>query len=96
MVKEFRISREGTRALVISEQNGKTTVQVTGIVRDPDGTPKDLTPPITLFASAPVDQGVWVNATTVAVMKASATENVIPELLSLTSGQPQQLPAGRT
>ena len=44
-VKEFRISREGTRALVISELRGRTSVQVTGIVRDPDGTPRDSTPP---------------------------------------------------
>ena len=93
VVRDFRISREGTRALVISEMNGKSSVQVTGIVRNPDGTPKDLTAPITLFSSAPVDQGVWVNSTTVAVMKASSTENVVPELLSLTSSQPQLLPA---
>ena len=39
-VKEFRVSREGTRALVITEQNGKTKVQVTGIVRAADGTPR--------------------------------------------------------
>ncbi|MHC6221580.1 LpqB family beta-propeller domain-containing protein [Arthrobacter sp. MMS24-S77] len=93
VVRDFRISREGTRALVISEMNGKSSVQVTGIVRNPDGTPKDLTAPITLISSAPADQGVWVNSTTVAVMKASSSQNVVPELLSLTSSQPQLLPA---
>jgi hypothetical protein len=93
VVRDFRISREGTRALVISEMNGKSSVQVTGILRNPDGTPKDLTVPVTLISSAPVDQGVWVNSTTVAVMKASSTQNVVPELLSLTSSQPQLLPA---
>ncbi|HYH76671.1 MAG TPA: LpqB family beta-propeller domain-containing protein, partial [Arthrobacter sp.] len=36
-------------------------------------------------------QGVWVSDTVVAVMKGSAAANVTPELLSLTSGQPQQL-----
>ncbi|MEZ2389025.1 LpqB family beta-propeller domain-containing protein [bacterium RCC_150] len=93
VVRDLRVSREGTRALVVSEANGKSTVQIAGIIRNPDGTPKDLTTPITLLTNAPVDQGVWVNSTTVAVMKASPTENVAPELLSLTSGQPQQLPA---
>ena len=44
-VKEFRISRDGTRALVISEQNGKSLVQITGIIRNTDGTPRDLTAP---------------------------------------------------
>ena len=47
-VKDFRVSREGVRALVISEQNGETRVQVTGIIRSADGTPKELTAPITL------------------------------------------------
>ncbi|WP_248759871.1 LpqB family beta-propeller domain-containing protein [Pseudarthrobacter sp. SSS035] len=90
-VKELRVSREGVRALVISEQNGKTKVQIAGIIRNADGTPRELTAPITLVASGDPDQGVWVNDTTVAVMKASAGSNVTPELLSLTSGQPQQL-----
>ncbi|KRE79880.1 LpqB family beta-propeller domain-containing protein [Arthrobacter sp. Soil763] len=90
-VKEFRVSREGTRALVISERNGKTSVQVTGIVRNADGTPRDLTAPITLLPARAPDRGVWVNDTTVAVMKASESGNVTPELLSLTAGQPQQL-----
>jgi hypothetical protein len=90
-VKEFRISREGVRALVISEQNGKTRVQVTGIIRNADGTPRDLTVPITLLTPRDPDQGVWVNDTTVAVMKSSESDSVTPELLSLTSSQPQQL-----
>jgi hypothetical protein len=90
-VKEFRISREGVRALVISEQNGKTRVQVTGIIRGGDGTPRELTPPITLATGSEPDQGAWVSDTTIAVMKGSAASNVTPELLSLASGQPQQL-----
>ena len=90
-VKDFRISREGVRALVITEQNGKTRVQVTGIIRGGDGTPRELTPPVTLATDSEPDQGVWVSDTTVAVMKGAAASNVTPELLSLTSGQPQQL-----
>ncbi|GAA3281916.1 LpqB family beta-propeller domain-containing protein [Paenarthrobacter aurescens] len=90
-VKDFRVSREGTRALVISEANGKTAVQITGIVRNTDGVPKDLTLPITLLGSSAADQGAWVNGSTVAVMSGSATATVVPELLSLASGEPQQL-----
>ncbi len=90
-VKDFRVSREGTRALVISEANGKSTVQITGIVRNADGVPKDLTSPITLVSTGSADQGVWVNSSTVAVMSGSATGTVVPELLSLESGEPQQL-----
>ena len=90
-VKEFRISREGVRALVISEQSGKTRVQVTGIIRGSDGTPRELTQPVTLATDSNPDQGAWVNDTTVAVMKGTPSANVTPELLSLTSGEPQQL-----
>lgn len=90
-VKEFRVSREGVRALVISEQNGKTRVQVAGIIRGGDGTPRELTQPITLATDSNPDQGAWVNDSTVVVMKGAAAANVTPELLSLTSGQPQQL-----
>ncbi|MFP3578268.1 LpqB family beta-propeller domain-containing protein [Arthrobacter sp. SIMBA_036] len=91
-VTEFRISREGTRALVISKANGKSAVQITGIVRNPDGAPKDLTTPITLLSNTSPDQGTWVDGSTVAVMAASATTAVVPELLSLASGDPQELP----
>jgi len=90
-VKEFRISREGVRALVISEQNGKTRVQVAGIIRGGDGTPRELTQPTTLATDSNPDQGAWVNDSTVVVMKGAAAANVTPELLSLTLGQPQQL-----
>jgi Lipoprotein LpqB beta-propeller domain/Sporulation and spore germination len=90
-VKEFRVSREGARALVISEQNGKARVQVTGIIRAADGTPRDLTAPMTLLTVRDPDQGVWVDDATVAVMKGSASEPVVPELLSLTSAQPELL-----
>jgi hypothetical protein len=90
-VKDFRVSREGVRALVISEQNGSTRVQVAGIIRSADGTPKELTAPITLQASGSPNQGVWVNDTTVAVMRGAASANVAPELISLASTQPQKL-----
>jgi hypothetical protein len=90
-MKDLRISREGVRALVISEQNGTTRVQVAGVIRAADGTPKELTAPITLATVTDPDQGVWVSDTVVAVMKGSPAANVTPELLSLTSGQPQQL-----
>jgi hypothetical protein len=90
-VKEFRVSREGVRALVISEQNGRTRVQVAGIIRAGDGTPRELTQPVTLATDSNPDQGAWVNDTTVVVLKGAAAANVTPELLSLTSGQPQQL-----
>ncbi|MEE2568294.1 LpqB family beta-propeller domain-containing protein [Pseudarthrobacter sp. J64] len=90
-VKDVRISREGVRALVISEQNGQTRVQVAGIIRTPDGTPRELTVPVTLDPASTADQGVWVDDSTVAVMKPSPSANVTPELLSLTLTEQQPL-----
>lgn len=90
-VKDFRVSREGARALVISEQDGKTHVQITGIIRAPDGTPRELTTPVSLETSVDPDQGVWVTDSTVAVMKGSSSADVTPELLSLAAAQPQKL-----
>lgn len=90
-VKDIRISREGVRALVISEQNGQTSIQVAGIIRAADGTPRELTEPMTLDAGSAAEQGVWVDDTTVAVMKPSPSANVTPELLSLTLEEPEAL-----
>ncbi|MGG5171201.1 LpqB family beta-propeller domain-containing protein [Pseudarthrobacter sp. J1738] len=92
-VKEFQVSRDGTRALVISSANGSTAVQLVGIVRSSDGTPRELTSPMTLPSTSSPDQGVWVSDSTVAVMATSATASVTPELLTLRSGQAQNLPA---
>ena len=46
---------------------------------------------MTLLATNDPDQGVWVDDTTVAVMKGSPSDAVTPELLFLTSSQPQKL-----
>lgn len=82
-VKDFRISRDGARALVISEQNGVTAIQLTGIVQTTDGMPKDLTTPLTLSTTVKADVGVWVNETSVAVIKPSGTAMVVPEIIDL-------------
>ncbi|MCZ2402777.1 GerMN domain-containing protein [Paenarthrobacter sp. Z7-10] len=81
-VTSFRVSRDGSRALVISEQNGVSTVQITGILRSGD-LPKDLTQPITLLNSVNASEGVWLNETSVAVMRPSATGPVEVEILNL-------------
>ena len=47
--------------------------------------------PMTLLATNDPDQGVWVDDTTVAVMKGSPSDAVTPELLFLTSSHPQKL-----
>ncbi|MDQ6752355.1 MAG: LpqB family beta-propeller domain-containing protein [Actinomycetota bacterium] len=90
-VTSFRVSRDGSRALVVSEQNGVSTVQITGILRTGD-VPKELTAPITLVNSVNATVGVWVNETSIAVMQPSATDQVVVEILDLKADAQQLAP----
>ncbi|MBT1003002.1 GerMN domain-containing protein [Paenarthrobacter sp. DKR-5] len=88
-VKDLRISRDGARALVISDRNGVTAIQISGVVQGSDGTPKDLTPPLTLSTTVAADSGVWVDETSVAVIKGSGTAMVVPQILGLNGNTTQ-------
>ncbi|MCY0903548.1 LpqB family beta-propeller domain-containing protein [Arthrobacter sp. H14-L1] len=88
-VTDFRVSRDGSRALIISTLNGVSSVQIAGILRAGD-VPKDLTVPITVVSSVNPGVGDWVSETSMAVMRPSATGPVVVEILDLKS-DPQQL-----
>ncbi|MCH6469639.1 LpqB family beta-propeller domain-containing protein [Sinomonas terrae] len=91
-VKSLRVSRDGVRALVLSEANGQTLLQVSGIVRGADGTPQALTNPITLPVTAKnPDVALWVDESTIVVSETSSTAQVAPELVSLQGGEPRQI-----
>ncbi|WP_246036133.1 LpqB family beta-propeller domain-containing protein [Sinomonas susongensis] len=91
-VKSLRVSRDGVRALVLSEAGGQTLLQISGIVRGPDGTPQTLTNPITLPLTARnPDVALWVDESTVIVSETSSTAQVAPELVSLQGGEPRQI-----
>jgi hypothetical protein len=91
-VKSLRISRDGVRALVLSEADGQSLLQVAGIVRGPDGAPQSLTTPITLpLTGKNPELALWVDESTVVVSSTSATDAVTPELVSLQGGEPRQL-----
>lgn len=91
-VKSLRISRDGVRALVLSEADGQTLLQLAGIVRGPDGAPQSLTNPITLpLSSKNPEIALWVDESTVVVSATSATDAVAPELVSLLGGEPRQI-----
>lgn len=81
-VHTFRVSRDGTRALVISEANGVSKVSITGIFKTGE-LPKELTAPIRLLHSGTPSLGVWAGDSSVAVMNPSATEPVVIEVLDL-------------
>lgn len=81
-VSTLRVSRDGTRALVISEANGVSRVAITGIVKSSD-VPKELTAPNSLVHSGSPVLGVWVGESNVAVMEPSTSTPVVIEILDL-------------
>ncbi|WP_133162881.1 LpqB family beta-propeller domain-containing protein [Arthrobacter glacialis] len=81
-VTTLRISRDGARALVISQANGVSTVNITGIFKSGD-VPKELTDPIAIAHSGTATLGVWAGESTLAVMAPSAADLVTVEFLDL-------------
>ena len=93
VIEDVRVSRDGTRALVLSAASGQTVLQLAGIVRGTDGAPRELTSPITLsVGQEQYRRAVWVDDLTVLVSGLSAADPVTPALVSLRGGEPRQLP----
>ena len=92
-ISELRISRDGARALLVTNQGGRSHVLVAGVIRDADGMPKTLTTPLELEVTAspgagipqtlPVDRAKWVSEDSIAVLQTSAENPVTPMLLGL-------------
>lgn len=81
-VTTLRVSRDGTRVLVISNADGVTKVQIAGILKTGDS-PRELTVPVALVQDGNPTLGVWVGETSVAVLHPSATAPVAIEILDL-------------
>ncbi|MET4061527.1 hypothetical protein ABIB35_003100 [Arthrobacter sp. UYP6] len=92
-VSELRISRDGARALLVTNQGGRSHVLIAGVVRDADGVPKTLTTPLELAVTAntgsgipetlPVNRAKWVSQDSIAVLQTSAQDQVTPLILGL-------------
>ncbi|WP_135850663.1 LpqB family beta-propeller domain-containing protein [Serinibacter arcticus] len=68
-VTEVRVSRDGARAVVMSERDGAAQVQIVAVVRDGDGVPLRLVPGPVLVGDLASGLGVvWTGATEVAVL----------------------------
>ena len=90
-VTTLRVSRDGTRALVISDADGVTRVSITGIFTSGD-MPKELTQPATLVDPGNPTVGVWVDDSSVAVMAPAVSAPVTIQILDLAL-DPVPLPA---
>lgn len=68
-VRALRISREGARALVLSEAGGSVRLDVAAVVRDAAGTPVAIGPPLQIGQRiVEATTAVWVDQQTVAVL----------------------------
>ncbi len=89
-VTTLRVSRDGTRALVIYNGNGESRVSITGISKSGD-VPKELTAPISLVHDGSPTIGVWTGESGVAVMAPSDKGDVGIQVLNLARA-PASLP----
>ncbi|MHA7281665.1 LpqB family beta-propeller domain-containing protein [Arthrobacter sp. TMS2-4] len=58
-VKELLVARDGSRALIVTERDGKDEVLLTGITRSTEGVPQSLTTPLTLPTDGAIDTATW-------------------------------------
>lgn len=94
-VSSLRVSRDGTRIMVVSSAAGQSQVHLTGILRQDNSLaspPRDLTVPIGMFLdTVTFTLGYWGDETKMIVM-APGTGDVVATKLSL-SADPKPLPA---
>lgn len=93
-VSSLRVSRDGTRIMVVSSTAGQSQVHLTGILRQdnsPASAPRDLTVPIGMFLdTVPFKLGYWADETKMIVM-APGSGDVVATVLGLNS-DPKPLP----
>ncbi|WP_264668106.1 LpqB family beta-propeller domain-containing protein [Arthrobacter sp. VKM Ac-2550] len=79
-VTDLRISRDGTRALLVTQEDGESKVLVAGIVRDGEGVPIRLSEPNELPSPVAADSAAWADETTVAVLDSDGSEAAVLRL----------------
>lgn len=86
-VDSLRISRDGSRALIVATKNETTTVYVAGIIRDSEGIPRGLSKsPMRMYPHVPVNTAVWASDRSIIVAGLSSTDQVAPVQMSFTGG----------
>lgn len=85
-VTSFKVSLDGTRAAVVTNEGGESDVFIVGLVRDSMGVPRGFTDPVELQASVPASQVVWDSSSSVIVLEPNAEETVHAERLDLGGG----------
>jgi hypothetical protein len=102
-ISDLKVSRDGTRALILATRNGIGRVLVTGIARNKQDTPTSLTRPLQLAPDLVVaSSGAWVDDDEVVVLGRGRTGGVQPWVAqvggpaSATTASSSDLPADLT
>ena len=82
-VKELRVSRDGSRALVVTERNGAGELLLTGITRSTEGMPQSLTAPLALRTATDIDTAAWAGQSAIVASTIGADEEAVPVVLQL-------------
>ncbi len=93
-VLSLRVSRDGTRVVVVREEDGISQVEVAAVLRDSDGRPLALGDPVRVGDSLVSARTVtWVDEQTVAVLGVSGGEGAPAVHLVTIGGPTRNLPA---
>lgn len=91
-VKDLRVSRDGSRALVVTEREGAGEILLAGITRSAQGAPLGLTTPVSMPVPGPVDTARWAGQSTIVASSIGADEEAIPVVLHL-DGEVEEMAA---
>ncbi|MDQ0735540.1 LpqB family beta-propeller domain-containing protein [Arthrobacter agilis] len=86
-VDELRVSRDGSRALIVADRDGTSELLIAGITRSPDGIPQTLTTPLALPVTGDIDTAAWAGQSTIVASSLSADEEATPVILQLDGDQ---------
>ncbi|MFI7483316.1 LpqB family beta-propeller domain-containing protein [Kocuria sp. M1R5S2] len=90
-ITSLRISRGGTRALVVTQGDGVSQLWLTGVVRGPDGTPRRLNEPYRVAADVDADVALWLSDREFVAAPVGGTGAVRPRVYDV-SGRYRELP----
>lgn len=90
-VTSLRISRGGTRALVVTQEDGMSQIWLSGVVRDSDGTPRRLNEPYRVAADVEADAALWLSDREFVAAPLGGSELVRPRIYDV-SGSYRELP----
>ncbi|MCU1633653.1 MAG: hypothetical protein JWM61_2305 [Micrococcaceae bacterium] len=90
-VKDLRISRDGSRALFVTDRGGSSEILLAGITRSAQGAPQTLTTPLSLPvtgpAGRPIETAKWAGQSTIVASSLGAGEEATPLILQLSGEQ---------